>query len=633
MSDNTQSVSPASAAIEPLRPIKELLGMKFFIPSYQRGYRWTELQVEPLLKDINDFKRQKDDGELTKYCLQPLAVHLMDETDPRLNNQDDKKNWYEVIDGQQRLTTIYIILKTLDCNREDLPQIVYETRQDSGDFLKNIHNKSGDDVKNIDYHFMFHAKETIKTWRQTQNLTQQQTQAFINKLTSNCEVIWYETKEDAYEVFKRLNSGKLPLSNAELVKATLLKRDNFGGMIADTALLKQSEMAAEWDRMEQTLHNDSFWYFVNPEPEHARFDCTRIDFVLEMVLRCKGEYENTEVVKNDYYVFNKFLSLVNNRGWFDMWQDIQKYFRIMKAWYDNRELFHYIGYLMNCSGDNKTDTLCELLVNASNNTKGKFLKDLKENCANTILDKEKKACAFELLEYGKHNKIIHNILLLFNLATTQNQVSETSRYPFDKHFEAKKHRWSLEHIHAQNETKATWDKDKFTKIKTLLTTISTDGVKELVEFLKDKSCSDDIKDDVYKAIIGAFMGKKVACKNGVFSCEWEKDHHLTNMALLQGDKNAAFNNKLFPEKRETLAGYENAEQSTEFVPICTRNVFFKHYSPCSNNPFVWDKKAGEEYVVALTKTVAAYLGLNSEIKYEQEQGEESLISYRVSKPE
>ncbi len=37
------------------KPIAELLGMNFLIPSYQRGYRWTKQQVEDLLDDINSF--------------------------------------------------------------------------------------------------------------------------------------------------------------------------------------------------------------------------------------------------------------------------------------------------------------------------------------------------------------------------------------------------------------------------------------------------------------------------------------------------------------------------------------------------------------------------------------------------
>ena len=59
-----------------LKSVSELLGMKFFIPSYQRGYRWTEQQVMDLLNDIWEFS-QKKTSEF--YCLQPLVVKRKDD--------------------------------------------------------------------------------------------------------------------------------------------------------------------------------------------------------------------------------------------------------------------------------------------------------------------------------------------------------------------------------------------------------------------------------------------------------------------------------------------------------------------------------------------------------------------------
>ena len=63
-----------------LKSVSELLGMKFFIPSYQRGYRWTEQQVKDLLEDIWEFTKKKKQ-EYEFYCLQPLVVKLMSNND------------------------------------------------------------------------------------------------------------------------------------------------------------------------------------------------------------------------------------------------------------------------------------------------------------------------------------------------------------------------------------------------------------------------------------------------------------------------------------------------------------------------------------------------------------------------
>lgn len=601
-----------------LKSVNELLGMKFFIPSYQRGYRWTEQQVKDLLNDVNEFEPQEllYSNEKTWYCLQPLVVRKMGEDDSRLDSCPDKNDWYEVIDGQQRLTTIYIILKSIDKDGH-FPSIQYQTRPNSSEFLKNINSKTDSDSDNIDFHFMLLTKKVV-------DQEKKDLKDFTNKLKDSCKVIWYETQDDAYEVFKRLNSGKISLSNAELVKALLLKDNNFSGMNADALRLKQLEMAGEWDRIEQTLHDNSFWYFINPEPEDARFNCTRIDFLLEMILRCEKNDKNefkydieNELKQNDYFIFLTFSEYIAEEGWENQWRSIQKFFRIMKAWYDDRGLYHYVGYLMNLKGSDKMKMLQELLCEVEK-PKDKFLFALIERCQQSLgIDDKHQEVNFANWEYGKNddNDKIHNVLLLFNLATTQNQISEVSRYPFDKHFEAAKRKWSLEHIHAQNEKKANWDKDNLDKIKGYLETIFVDGIDDLKKQMEDIITSDEIDDDTYRAIMGAFMGKPIMKqkKDGkiIFSSDFEKDDHLTNMALLQGDKNAAFNNKLYPEKRAKLAEYENVEKESLFVPICTRNVFFKHYSPNSTNPLLWDEQSGIEYVTAMTKVVAAYLKLEA----------------------
>ncbi|MEI0701933.1 DUF262 domain-containing protein [Brachyspira intermedia] len=94
--------------------IGKLLNYNFVIPSYQRGYRWDEIQVNDLLNDIYEFHQNNNEGF---YCLQPLVLkNISDEkiSDKKILDElklENKDNVYEVIDGQQRLTTIYLILK------------------------------------------------------------------------------------------------------------------------------------------------------------------------------------------------------------------------------------------------------------------------------------------------------------------------------------------------------------------------------------------------------------------------------------------------------------------------------------------------------------------------------------------
>lgn len=575
-----------------IKSVSDLLGLRYFIPSYQRGYRWTEQQVEDLLNDIYEAEG--------KYCLQPLVVSKMNRKRKEECKLEDK-TWYEVIDGQQRLTTIFIICNLLSAEKK---QIVYQTREETGKYLMTFTTEQ----QNLDIYFMNQAKNQVDAWFKE---TKTDPVDFLKKLKEECFVIWYESnkKESAYDVFKRLNSGKISLSNAELVKALLLNSNEK----TNTAVRIQEQMAGEWDRMEQILHDDEFWYFINPEPECERYSAARMDFILELILRCvkKDDSEDYlynvdyELNRNNYFIFSKFLKPINRE--ISNWELIKDYFRKIKMWYDNRELYHYIGYLMNLKNTGNKHECLKELISLSLKDKNDFLAEIKTKCIETLFNGKDELNLYDY-EYGKHNDIIHNVLLLFNLATIQNQISEKSRYPFDKHFQAAKKKWSLEHIHAQNEKKINWDEDSFKRIKEYLKDVSVKGINELNKSLEKISCK-EIDDNTYNAIMGAFMGEDIIVSDGTCTSNFTADHHLTNLALLQGDKNAAFNNKVYIEKREKLAEYENVEEDSLFVPICTRNVFFKHYSPSSINPFLWDQQSGDDYLTAITKVLASYLEL------------------------
>ena len=126
----------------------------FFVPKYQRGYRWTENEVNMLLDDIYNSKGKS-------YCLQPIVVRKRDET-------------YELIDGQQRLTTLFLLYRYINnanpsvANPEPAFNLVYETRNKSEEFLKSIDlDRSGE---NIDFYFIVNAYKTIQNWFENEHI-------------------------------------------------------------------------------------------------------------------------------------------------------------------------------------------------------------------------------------------------------------------------------------------------------------------------------------------------------------------------------------------------------------------------------------------------------------------------------
>ena len=166
----------------------------FHVASYQRGYRWGPEEVKRLLDDVYTNGNQD-------YCLQPIVVK---------NNGDS----YELIDGQQRLTTLYLIYKYMHNASGgflDEPQfsITYETREKSQEFLTDIDMARKDE--NIDFWFICNAYETISEWFATKE--KKSTLTNINKyFDEKVKVIWYEVDEsqDAIALFTRLNIGKIP---------------------------------------------------------------------------------------------------------------------------------------------------------------------------------------------------------------------------------------------------------------------------------------------------------------------------------------------------------------------------------------------------------------------------------------
>lgn len=113
----------------------------FFIPSYQRGYRWSKDEVERLLLDISE-------NGTKNYCLQPIVVRNNEET-------------YELIDGQQRLTTLYLIymyMKNISNGFIKGPKFTleYETRQKSAGFLQNIDVSMKDNLMKYGITFNIH---------------------------------------------------------------------------------------------------------------------------------------------------------------------------------------------------------------------------------------------------------------------------------------------------------------------------------------------------------------------------------------------------------------------------------------------------------------------------------------------
>lgn len=106
----------------PILPVSEIFvkgAPKYVIPIYQRSYAWGKVEIDQLLDDILSKKEQED------YYLGNLIV----------SKKDDGS--YEVIDGQQRLTTLYILCKYLEIDVCD-ECLTFQIREAFNNTLKNL---------------------------------------------------------------------------------------------------------------------------------------------------------------------------------------------------------------------------------------------------------------------------------------------------------------------------------------------------------------------------------------------------------------------------------------------------------------------------------------------------------------
>ena len=163
--------------------IPDLCNKNFFIPEYQRGYRWGDTQIRQLLEDLYGFfYDEKASGNF--YCLQPIVVKEMSEEDVKengLQSKHDDNRWYEVIDGQQRLTSIRIILALetlLDEDKELAFTIYYKTRPELGKMFEMLAKKRDEEKRysiyvdtdkalDIDSCHILHAAKNIINWFQS----------------------------------------------------------------------------------------------------------------------------------------------------------------------------------------------------------------------------------------------------------------------------------------------------------------------------------------------------------------------------------------------------------------------------------------------------------------------------------
>jgi hypothetical protein len=550
-----------------LKPIEELVGEHFIVPSYQRGYRWTKKQVNDLLDDIFEFDQSKGKDSSQFYCLQPIVVSKQD-------------NGYVLIDGQQRLTTLFLILKRLEAVREILGfgifSISYDTREDSATFLENLDLSLRD--HNIDYFHMAAAVDAIDTWFEEHGpSTKADFLQVLNrpKDQQNVRVIWYEIEgeeSDLIDVFTRINIGKIPLTNAELIKALILSEQaNVLPKSDEATRIRQLEIANDWDRIEQSLRDEELWYFIQDNANNYE---NRIELIFDLLA------DNKSI--DPYYTFRHFNNKIKSgEPVVDIWREVKKLYMKIIEWYSNREYFHLIGFLIATGIDIK-----EILKWSEGVKKSEFRSKLKGEIMDIV-----EIDGIENLTYLDDTKLLRATLLLFNIVSIIKSENTSLRFQFNKF---KEQNWDIEHIHSVTSGKPERKNHQ------------EDWLLELQKYSKDKTIVGKVN---------LYFNTKPSERNFDTLYNYVLEHYseggsisdiddISNLALLDSGTNRGYKNAVFPIKRDKII---EKERQGVFIPLCTKNAFLKYYSRGVERMTFWEKEDRTEYKKSIIKTIEEYL--------------------------
>lgn len=564
-------------ALLELKLVGDVVG-SFRVARYQRGYRWGKVEVERLLDDIWESK-----GE--PYSLQPVVV-----------KREGESAW-ELVDGQQRLTTLYLTFVYLQ--RAGLknvgPQysLTYDTRAKSKDYLQELDPALAN--SNIDSFHLHAAYACIQAWFEKQGPTpikrQEVADDIFRYLCKSVRVIWYEAPKglDSTTLFTRLNVGRIPLTDAELFKALLLSSSRGGAGTTD----RTHEIAAQWDSIERDLQHPDVWAFVADDA--AADSPTRITLLLDTLAGGpRGR------ARPRFHTFDVLRKKIEESKPEAVWIQIVQLHALVLGWYENRDHYHKIGYLV-AVGQRFSD----LVALASGKTKSEFGAILDKRIRETL---DLTPSGVTALSYESDRQRCARLLLLMNVETVRRMKDSTERYSFRIH---RRQAWSLEHIHAQHAeglTKAEQWKEWLRLHREALADLpSADEARRENVLRRVDEIGDTIDRHAFQQlardVVAAFTLADSSAASTAHSV-----HSVSNLALLASGDNSALNNAVFEVKRRRIL---ELDRQGAYIPICTRQVFLKYYTDAdAQQVHFWNTQDREAYLSAILSPdggVGAYL--------------------------
>lgn len=596
-----------------IEPITNLRNKTFVIPRYQRGYRWEVEQITMLLDDLKEFSEKSSCKKDVFYCLQPIVVVPIDE----------QKGIYEVVDGQQRLTTLWLIFNAIPekFGGQNYYTLKFEGRPKQQEFIDDGHYSSPDETEslnNIDNFYLWRAYKTISDWMNKDGMREYDIAKVLQIKEHRADspyvaVIWQEVSDqDSMTSFRNLNYGKIPLTATEIIKALLIQKDCYKEGSPEQGYAGQR--ATGWEQLSFELADQQLKGMIGDG------DVDLMDVVVDAVaddINAEQQYQYERKDSNrysadlfSYYVVNTYLDKAENRSdaAIMVWDKIRDRANRISNWFAHRNWYHLIGLYSLLSKKKGKDLIKEIEgIEKKVFDKIAFAENLRKKIGGALLvpeaidndgrpyPKEKQGLDSPNLRYGIDDEKLRKILTAYNVYITEASNDTEARFPFRLFREYNP--TSLEHIHPKSVQGGSFKEYK-NWFEVQKGNMTPENRTELEEMLKTESAFKDNMEDVNKRVVE--IDSRIAG-----DITPDEIHHIKNLAIVDKDSNAAMQFFTLDVKRNILLEREKAGKT--FVPPATHDVFSKRYSADSPGDMrYWMKNDREVYLQELKKMYDYY---------------------------
>ena len=589
------------------------------IPEYQRGYKWSEKDVNALLNDINNFQAEGDKF----YCLQNITI----------KKQKNSENIYEVIDGQQRLTTLSILLsylgKTALLKKENKENneynIQYSIREESKKFLYKLleekeidyldNNLSYNDNFNKDYdsqdvfHFCL-AKHTIMNFFGND---ENKKECFTTKLLEKVKLIVNDVSSGndvkGETIFKNLNSNKVALEYYDLIRAIFITRvnsnenkeesptttllnnaqlilnylDNGNNAKSETIFISKAKEGNDIDLAEKRIKigididNMNIWWSDENVKEYFKMfsNENNISMLYDLYWKCIDNESNNNNEKS-----NAYKAQSNNEALFKyldsntdkaevVFKEVLRFHNTMADWYEDKDIYHLLGFI----GKQNIEDIKIIwdIWKKADTTRESFKKALKQIIKNNLIKEEDnnsdnvKTKYLESIEdinnywYYRKNDTIKLLILIDIIKILQNTNHKLPANYFSANDE------DIEHIFSKTPNNETTIEDAIKNINLIISLADDNKKEELINYKKTLEIHQ-------KEIILDNIGKLKEYREKIRDIPYI--HSIGNLVLLNSKTNKGYGNASYVDKRRIII--ELYEKGDKYIRNHTSSIFSKN---------------------------------------------------------